>query len=211
MDIKRLFPLAGIAFVALVVLTLVVGGSTPGSSDPTAEIASFYDQNEVRQFITSFAFAATVPFLIMFAVGLVRTAGEDRSALWGQVAIAGAILAGGVILMTAAIHFALLDTANQDEVAQEALAALISLEGSTWLAYNAGFGVMMLGAAGVLLAGSGGRQWLGWIALVLGIALFIPVADFVALLAMLLWILVASVVQGRALRTTSTASPAPAL
>ena len=107
MDIKRLFPLAGIAFVALVVLTLVIGGSTPGPGDAAAGVASFYDQNEVRQFVTSFVFAATVPFLILFAVGLRSAVGEDRSPLWGQVAVAGAILAGGVILMTAAIHFAL--------------------------------------------------------------------------------------------------------
>ena len=55
------------------------------------------------------------------------------------------------------------------------------------------------------------RRRLGWIALALGVALFIPFADFVALLALLVWILVAGLVQARALRTTSTASPAPAL
>lgn len=211
MRMDKLFPLGGIAFVALVVLTLVVGGSTPEPGDAAAEVVTFYDQNEVRQFVTSFVFAATVPFLIVFAVGLARTTGEERSALWGQVAIAGAILAGGVILMTAAIHFALLDAANQDEVAREALAAFNVLEGSTWIAYNAGFGVMMLGAAGVMLSGSAGRRRLGWSALVLGIALFIPFADFVALLATLLWIVVVSVVQARARRTTAAASPAAAL
>jgi uncharacterized membrane protein len=58
-----------------------------------------------------------------------------------------------------------------------------------------------------MLSGSGERRWLGWIALVLGVALFIPFADFVALLAMLFWILVTGLVQARARRTTSTASP----
>jgi hypothetical protein len=140
MRMDRLFPLGGIAFVALVVVTLVVGGSTPEPGDTAAEVVSFYDQNEVRQFITSFVFAATVPFLILFAVGLRSAVGGDRGLLWSQVAVAGAILAGGVILVTAAIHFALLDAANQDEVAQEALAAFNVLEGSTWVAYNAGFG-----------------------------------------------------------------------
>ena len=37
-------------------------------------------------------------------------------------------------------------------------------------------------------------RWLGWAALVLGILLFIPFADFIALLVTLVWILVVSVV-----------------
>jgi hypothetical protein len=192
---RKLFPLSGIAFVGLALLTiLALSGSTPGTSDSTAEIARFYDENEVRQFITPFAFAATVPFLILFAVGLARaiSARADASAPWGQVAVGGAILVGAVILMTAAVHFALLDAATQDQVASEAVIALNFVDGSTWVAFNAGFGVMMLGAAGLLLS-AGVMRPLGWIALVLGIAAFIPVADFFALLATLIWIVVTSV------------------
>jgi hypothetical protein len=195
MNTRRLFPLSGIAFVALALLTIIaIGGGTPGTSDSAAEIARFYDENEVRHFITPFAFAATVPFLIVFAVGLVRAiaAPADASALWGQVAVAGAILVGATILMTAAIHFALLDAATQDETPGEAVVALNFVDGSTWVAFNAGFGVMMLGAAGLLLS-AGVMRSLGWVALVLGVAAFIPVADFFALLGTLLWIVVTSV------------------
>lgn len=200
MEARKLFPLSGIAFVALVLLTVIgIGGGTPGTDDSAAEIASFYDENEVRQFITPFTFAATVPFLIMFAVGLVRAAAlpGGETAPWGQVAFAGAILVGAAILMTAAIHFALLDAATRDVVAREAVVALNFVDGSTWVAFNAGFGVMMLGAAGLLVPLAGGLRWLGRIALVLGVALFIPVADFFALLATLLWIVVTSVMLAR--------------
>ena len=210
MSLQKRLPLSGIAFVVLaLVVTLAIGGGTPGTGDSAAEITTFYDENEVRQFITSFAFAATVPFLILFTAGLVRTIASrtDASAVWGQVALAGAILVGAVILMTAAIHFALLDAANQDEVAQEAILALTFVDGSTWVAFNAGFGVMMLGAAGLLLS-AGVMRWLGWIALVVGVAAFIPVADFFALLATLVWIVVVSLLQARAPRTTHTVPPA---
>jgi hypothetical protein len=212
MSHQRLLPLSGVAFVALALLAIIaIGGDTPGTSDSVAEIARFYDENEVRQFITSFAFAATVPFLVMFAVGLVGgiAARGDASALWGQVALAGAILVGAIILVTAAIHFALLDAASQDEVAREAVVALNFLDGSGWVAFNAGFGVMMLGAAGLLLS-AGVMRSLGWIALVLGVAAFIPVADFFALLATLIWIVVVSVLQARSPKATHSASPAPA-
>ena len=65
------------------------------------------------------------------------------------------------------------------------------------VAFNAGFGVMMLGAAGCLLTRAGSYRWLGWIAVVLGIALFIPFADFIALILTLIWILVVSVLLFR--------------
>lgn len=56
---------------------------------------------------------------------------------------------------------------------------------------------MMLGAAGSLLGTARGYRWLGWAALVLGIALFIPFADFFALLLTLIWIIVTSVMAFR--------------
>jgi hypothetical protein len=212
MSHQRLLPLSGIAFVALTLLTIVaISGSTPGSSDTAAEIARFYDANEARQFITAFAFAATVPFLILFAVVLVRSiaARTEVSPPWGQVVVAGAILAGASILMTAAIHFALLDAATQDEVAGQAVVALNFLDGSTWVAFHPGFGVMMLGAAGLLLS-AGVMRSLGWIALVLGVALFVPFVDFFALLVTLIWIVVLSVLLSRSPKATHAASPAPA-
>jgi hypothetical protein len=199
MDAKRLFPLSGVAFVVLVVLAiLVVGGSTPGTDDSAAKVASFYADNEVRQFIAPFMLAATVPLLLFFAVGLATALSQPdgRWSTWGHVAIAGAILTGGAILATALIHFALADVASRDQFSPDAALALNTLDGSTWVAFNAGFGVLMLGAAGAFLT-AGVMRWLGWIALVLGVAAFIPVADFFALLATLLWIVVAGVILAR--------------
>ena len=210
MSRQKLLPLSGIAFVALVILSIIaIGPDTPGTDDSAAKIVAFYDENGVRQFIATFVFAATVPFLIMFVVGLRAVASRADDRVWGHVAVAGAILAGGSILITAAIHFALLEASTRDAVVEEAVLAVSFLEGSTWVAFNAGFGVMMLGAAGLLLS-AGVMRWLGWIALALGIALFIPVADFFALLATLVWIVVVSVLHVRAPRAAHAVSPAPA-
>ena len=60
------------------------------------------------------------------------------------------------------------------------LQGLIALDSDSWVASNAGFGMMMLGAAGCS-SRLGVNRRLGWMALVLGIAVFIPYADFVAL------------------------------
>jgi hypothetical protein len=60
------------------------------------------------------------------------------------------------------------------------------------VAFNAGLGVLMLGAGASLLASKTNRV-LGWIALVAGIALFIPFADFVALIVTGLWLIWTSI------------------
>ncbi|HEX9350134.1 MAG TPA: hypothetical protein VF877_02555 [Gaiellaceae bacterium] len=57
--------------------------------------------------------------------------------------------------------------------------------------------MMMLGAAGWLLGPVGNYNVPGWVALVLGIGLFIPFVDFFALLLSLLWIIVTSVLLYR--------------
>ena len=195
MNTRKLFPLSGIAFVVLVVGAVVgIGGSTPGSDAAAAEVASFYDDNVVRQGIGAFVIAASVPFLVFFGIGLAdalvpRTA-EGRS-VWAQVLMAGTILVAGGVLATAFIHFALVD-GGDNEMSPTALQALNVLDGNTWLVFNSGFGVMMLGAAGLLLS-AGVLRWLGWSALVLGILLFVPFADFFALLLSLVWIIVAGV------------------
>lgn len=209
MSTKRLFPLSGIAFVALVVLSVGLGGTTPATDASAAELASFYNDNEVRQFATTFVLASTVPFLVFFAVGLAGTVSsrDGRSSTWGHIVIAGAILEAGTILAAALVHFALVDIADGDDAS--AAIALNALDGNTWVTAGAGFGVMMLGAAGLLLS-TGVMRSLGWVALLLGVALFIPFAFFFALLATLVWIAVASLLLARGPKPTPAAAPAPA-
>jgi hypothetical protein len=103
-----------------------------------------------------------------------------------------------VLLVAALVHFALADAAD-NEASADAVQALNAVDSNTWIAFNAGFGVMMLGAAGCMIPRvlAGLPAWLGWTALVLGIALFIPFADFIALILTLLWIIVVSVMLFR--------------
>jgi hypothetical protein len=199
MRTSKLFPLSGIVFVVLVVGTVAgIGGSTPGTDASAAKLASFYNDHDVRQGVATFLLAASVPFVVFFGIGL-ATALASRAAggtsAWGHVLIAGTILVAGAVLLTAFAHFALAN-GGDEKISPAALQALNSLDGNTWMAFNPAFGVMMLGAAGVLISARV-LSWLGWIALVLGIAAFVPFADFFALLATLAWIFVTSIVLAR--------------
>ena len=199
MDVKRLLPLSGIVFVALVAFAVaVLGGSTPSSDSSAAEIASFYDSETIRQGITAFVLAASVPFLVFFGIGLASAVAPREAArsVWELVLIAGTVLTGGAVLIVAMVHFALVDAVDQG-ISGGALQALAALDSNTWMAFSGAFGVMMLGAAGILIPRVSGHRWLGRTALVLGVALFIPFADFFALLLTAVWIVVTSVTMAR--------------
>ncbi len=201
MELRKLLPLSGIVFVVLVVLVVAAFVSdTPSRSASGGELLQYYDDHQVPEAVASFVLAATVPFLVVFAVAVAAAlwpADPGRRPVGEIVMIAGSVLTGAAILVTAAVHLALTDGATNN-VSPDALQALALVDGNTWIAFNPGLGVMMLGAAGALVPRLGAYRWLGWVALVLGVALFIPFADFIALLLTLVWILVVSVIVFRA-------------
>ena len=198
MQSNRLFVLSGVAFVALVVLAIVgIGGSTPGTGASADELARFYNEHDVQQGIGTFVLAAATPFLVFFGIGLATRLGPRAGGMssWGYVLLSGTILVAGSVLLSAFVHFALAN-GGDEKITPTALEALNTLDGDTWMAFNPAFGVMMIGAAGMLLSARAFR-WLGWSALVLGVAAFIPFADFFALLGTMLWIVVTSIVLAR--------------
>jgi hypothetical protein len=206
MAIDRLLPLSGIVFVALVLLAIVgLGGDTPDTNAPGAEVASFYGDQTVRQAIGALILAASVPFLLFFAGRLADFAWPAEGAaraLWRRMLLGGSFILGAVLMVGALTHFALADAGDQD-LSPQAFEALNALDGNMWVPSSASLGVMMLGAAGWLLGRVGAYGGLGWAALVFGVALFIPFADFVALLLSLVWIIVVSVLLYRDSRGTA--------
>lgn len=199
MEARRLLPLSGVAFVALVLLpfTLIVSG-VPESEASGAELARFYEEDAAREVVATSVFAASIPFLILFAATLAE-AFPSRSrtgAIWERMLVAGSVLAGGAVLLTATVRLALL-IAAEGELSHGALEALNAVVGNGWVALNGGLGVMMLGAAGLLLGRAGAYQWAGRAALVLGVALFVPYATFFAGLLTGIWIAVMGIALAR--------------
>ena len=214
MNARRWLPLSGLVFVVLVVVSVVaIGGDTPESTASGTEVASFYSDELWRQAIGAFVLAASIPFLVFFVVSLataVWPGAPDRRGVWQYVLIGGGVLTGATIALAAAIHFALTDGADND-LAPVALQAVNLLDGNIWVAFNSGLGVLMLGAAGCLIPLERSRRWFGWVALGLGISLFIPFADFIGLLLSLVWIIAMSVMLFREPRVNGSAvAPAAA-
>jgi hypothetical protein len=82
------------------------------------------------------------------------------------------------------------------------------LDGDFWVALNGAFGILMIGCAGLAFTRTSSPRWVPWGALLLAVALFIPFADFIALLVTLLWMLVQSVLM---LRRQAVPVSAPAV
>jgi hypothetical protein len=196
-------------FVVVGLLAVVVlGGSTPDTDASASKVASYYDTHNGRQSVAAFVLAASVPFLALFGAHLAARSGAES--IWSRFLIVGTAVASMTWLLAATIHFALADAVDEG-ISGDAIRVLNVLDGDSWIAWNAGLGVMMLAAGGAAL--NGVRllpRWLGWAAVVLGVALFIPFADFFALLLTLIWILIVSVMLSRSRNTAAAAAPQPA-
>jgi hypothetical protein len=196
----RLLPLGGVVFVALVVIAFAgLSGDSPGIADSAATINAYYDSHHGREMIAALVVAAATPFLVLFGTSLASAlwpSDGGRRPFWQMVLAGGSALGGAMWLVSAVIHFTLADAADQKGMSGGALQALNALDTDTWIAFNGGMGVLMLGAAGALLARKV-RPALGWIALFDGILLFIPYADFFGLIVSGLWIIVTSVLLFR--------------
>lgn len=197
---RRVWALSGVAFVVVALGGVVLfGGDTPDTNASAAKVVSYYSDHTTRQYIAAFVLAASVPFLVLFGIYLASLSGGGNEAgeatLWRRLLIAGTAIEGAVLLATALIHFALTDAVDQG-VTGDAARALNVLDGDSWIAWNSAFGVMMLGAGATVFTLALPR-WMGWLAIALGVLLFIPFADFVALLVTLIWIIVASILLYR--------------
>ena len=187
----RWLPASGIAFVVLAVLSIVVfGGDTPDDNASAARVASYYNAHQNREVVAAFVLAASVPFLAAFGVYL-ATIFPNRHAqrsVGNYLLLVGTAVASAVWLVTSLLVFALADGA--DRLSASTLQGLNLLDADSWIAFNAGLGVFMLGAGATLIPATGGYRRLGWAAGGLGVLLFIPFADFIALLLTGIWILV---------------------
>ena len=207
---RRLLPLSGVAFVVLILLPIVViAPDTPDSGASGAELARFYDGEGTRQYVATSVLVASVPFLVLFAASLAQALPSRLgvSTIWERMLVAGSVLAAGAVLLTATAHMGLV-SGTEDGFSHGALEALNAVDGNTWIALNGGLGVMLLGAAGLLLGRSDGYRWAGRTALVLGVVLFVPYATFFAMMLTGIWVFVMGIAVARS-RTALPHATAP--
>jgi hypothetical protein len=192
--LERFAPLAGIVFVALLILSFVIGGDPPDVDESTTEVAQFWADDEDAQIASAVIGALAVVFLLWF-LGSLRSALRSAEGLTGR--LSAVAFAGGLILavggvMNSAVQFAAADTAAEVPAAvTHSLAALLD---GLWIPFPVGIGTLFL-ATGVLAVRSGVLPvWLGALTIVLGIAALTPIG-WVVFFAFLAWVVVMSVLM----------------
>jgi len=202
-------PLTGVAFVVLAIVSFTLAGEPPDPEDPIAEIVEFYTDNKDSVMFGA-ALAAVAGTLLVFFAATLRTAlqaGRGADSSLPTVALIGAAIFAIGVALDGTISFALAETV--DDVDPTATQALHALWNNDFLPFSMGLQILML-AAGLSIVRYGGLPtWLGWVAIVLGVAAVTPVGFFAFLLAGV-WILIVSVMLTLRLRAgAGPAAPPP--
>lgn len=189
--IARFAPLAGVVFVALVIVSFAVEGDSPDIDDTPESVVEFYADNETEVVTASGLASIGAAALVVFATSVRREMSRrnSESSLLATAALGGGLVAAAGIGTDSAIRFALAESAG--DISPEATQALFAFWDGFFWPMALGFGVLILA---VSLSGFETRVvpvWLAALGVIVGVALFTP-AGFIALMAFALWVLVMS-------------------
>jgi hypothetical protein len=191
--VGRWVPLSGVAFVVLSLVAIIgLGGNTPDDGASAAHVAAYYNSHQGHEEAAAFVLAAAAPFMAFFGIYLATT---FTGQFGRHLLVVGTTAVSVVWIIAAFVHFALADGANH--LTPDVMQGLNMLDSDSWVGYNSGLGIFMLAAAITLLGGRVSYRRLGWVALPIGVVLFIPFVDFIGLLLAAVWILVTSVMLTR--------------
>jgi hypothetical protein len=205
----RWAPLTGIAFIVLAVLSGILVGSTPDTSDSPQQVLSFYNDHDGR--VTAGALVAALGgVFLLFFVPVLRNALRTPAAT-GSI-LPDVVFAGGIVLVSGiGVGSGILFTlgADADHLTADGAHLLNILNSDLFLPFVIG-SVALIFAAGLAIIRTGGLpRWLGWVAIVIGIASLTP-AGFIAFLVAGVWLGVVSVLLAlRGGRATSAGAATP--
>ncbi|MGH8867462.1 MAG: hypothetical protein ACRDYU_05640 [Actinomycetes bacterium] len=198
----------GPAFAVLfAVVVFALQGSTPGEKDSAAQVLDYYNSHQGRTLTSVFLSPLAATLLVLF-FSHVRAAARERDASGGAgptVMFGGAVLWASGLLFGSTLDLALVSSSDNT---QPLVAKTLSvLSTSVWIPFIAGIAITMVGAALAVLSSRILPSWLGWVALVAGVASLIGPGGFLGFFVGPLWMLVAGVMLG--LRSTATTTPTP--
>ena len=210
---SKLAPLTGVLFAVLAVVGVFSGGETPDANAGPAKVIAYYATHRSEVETSAILFALAFLVLVLFA-GALRSYLRRTPGVEGLSAL---VLAGGVMMAVGAltgagIEYALAHQLNHlgPQVAQ----TLNVLSNELFLPVLGGAFVFAICSGLAILRGAALPKWLGWVAIVLGIAVLIPPAGFPALLGFVIWSIIVSILMYRrtgAPADTGATAPLPAV
>ena len=199
--VERLAPLAGVLFTVIVVLGILVGGETPDTDAPPAEILDHYkDDGPIFVGIIALLLAGII---LLFFAGVLRRHLAKVGPEWLATVVFGGAVAIAVGLGTfLSSQVALVDAADKDQEAT--LQTLNVIDNSNFGPVVIGLAVMYLATAWHVISSRSLPVWIGWLSLLLGIISVLGPLGFIAFLAFPIWVLIVSIALFRRVADRST-------
>jgi hypothetical protein len=200
-----LVPLTGAAFIAVAIISFIVGGEPKDAAHPAGEITNWYIDNKDSVEIAAFIGVAATVLLVFFGAYLravLRAAGgADMLSL---VSFIGVVVAAVGFAIDTTILLALAERA--DDIDPIAVQSLQALWDNDFVPIALGI-LLFLWATGISVVRSGALpKWIGWIMILLGIVALTPLG-FASFIGTAVLILVISILL--AVRARSAAPSAP--
>jgi hypothetical protein len=199
---SRWLPLTGILTV-LIITGGILLGEPPDASNPPQEIVDWYVDNKDTLQYGTIAFVVALILFVTFASYLrsVLDRGEGSTGISSLIAFGGAVVfaVGGAI--DATIQFAITEAVDHLEPTQ--IQTLQALWDNDWVPLQLGITMFILASGLSIVRHKSLPVWLGWIAVIVGVAGLTPVG-FVAFLATGAWIIVVGVMLLISERRAST-------
>ncbi len=202
--LTRLAPLTGILFAILVVAGIVTGGESPEANASPAKVIAYYAGHRSEVQTSAILFALAFLVLVLFG-GSLRSYLRRTAAAEGLSALvlAGAVLMAAGAILGSGVEYGLAH--NLSSLTPAGAQTLNLLSNELFLPIIAGAFVFAITSGLAILCGAKLPRWLGWLAIVLGIAAIIPPISFPSLFGFVIWSVIVSILM---YRRSGPASPA---
>jgi hypothetical protein len=201
-------PLCGVAFVVLAVIAFALTGEGQDPSKKSAEeIVSHYQDNDTENQAGAFVLGGAAILLLFFASWLrqVLRAAEGPEGMLANVTFGALLVLAAGLAVGATIHLALVDYV--DDVDPNVTATINTIDYDFFIPFAVGMTAFLISVGIGVVRNGALPKWLGWVAIVLGVATFTP-AGFVGFLGGLALIAIIGIIG--VLRSRGGSAPATA-
>lgn len=193
----RFAPLAGVLFLVLTVIALLLAGEGPPDLDePAGDQVEYWLENEGRHFAAAM-FATFASIALVWFAGSVRDAiarVERGGSRLASIAFGGAVLVAAGLTTSAALQAAAAETAAR--ISPEATQTISALYDNFYFPMAAGTVLFLLACAVAAMRHGAFDRRLGWLAVAIAIFAVTP-AGFYAFVAFTVWSGIAAVLLYR--------------
>jgi hypothetical protein len=201
-------PLCGVAFVAIAVVAFALTGEGKDPAKNSAEeIANYYKDNDTENQAAAFLLGGGGILLLFFASWLrqVLRAAEPEDGILANVTFGALLVIVAGLGVGATIHLALVDFV--DDVDPTVIATINAIDFDFFIPFAIGMAAFLISTGIGVVRNGALPKWIGWAAIVLGVASFTP-AGFVGFLGGLALIAIIGIIG--IIRSRSEAAPAAA-